>query len=49
MMPIVFQVAMYHQQIRQQYAQQAAQQSHLYTPKPETNIIPNSAGTELIV
>ena len=42
---IDFQVAMYHQQIRQQYAQQAAQQNRLYAPKVETNLnAPNSAG-----
>ena len=36
---------MYHQQIRQQYAQQAAQQNRLYAPKVETNLnVPNSAG-----
>ena len=40
---IDFQVAMYHQQIRQQYAQQAAQQNRLYAPKVETNLnVPNS-------
>ncbi len=34
---------MYHQQIRQQYAQQAAQQNNVYGQKPEPNIsVPSS-------